>query len=98
MWCRQITRSFRIVKQADRFYGRGVYDMKFAAACYLELMTTQAGVEDICFALPAMKKPAVNGFRLNLSSWAMADVMVLPDGGENWCRWKSPLRAAGQWN
>ena len=86
--------QFRLVKQGDRFYGRGVYDMKFAAACYLELMATQADNEDICFVITSDEETSGNDSAMIVKAGYRADVVVLPDGGENWQMEKS---AKGGW-
>ncbi len=77
--------QFRVVKQQGRFYGRGTYDMKFAAACYLELMATlNKNTSDVCFAFTTDEETSGHGSAKLVQLGYSADVVVLPDGGQDW--------------
>lgn len=79
---------FTLRDDGEKLYGRGTYDMKFAAACYLELLREHADAlkelnigflfttdeEDGGLCVPDI---LATGFR--------AGVILIPDGGDDWC-------------
>ena len=98
--------QFRLVADGDRLYGRGVYDMKFALACYLRLideLRPNLRQYDFALMLTSDEEAAGNdGVRALLDNGYRTDMCVLPDGGDNWSieaqvkgMWVSTIRAAG---
>lgn len=81
------TELFTLQKRNGKLYGRGVYDMKYAAACALELIRTHADElreKNIGFLFTTDEE--VGGFSI-LSILELGwrpDVVFIPDGGENW--------------
>lgn len=86
--------QFRVIKQGSKFYGRGVYDMKFAVACYLELMASQAGNPDICFVFTSDEETSGQESAKIVAAGFKVEAVVLPDGGQDWRLEKS---AKGGW-
>jgi succinyl-diaminopimelate desuccinylase len=91
---------FDIQARGERLYGRGVYDMKFAAACYLELFKEHATT--------LLEKPENIGVLFStdeeiggmtaaelLETGLRAKIVFLPDGGDNW---SIERRAKGVYN
>lgn len=79
-----------LVVRDNKLTGRGVYDMKFAAACYLELVHELAGRNELSrydFGIMLTTDEEVGGengvTRLLGQGWS-AGLAVIPDGGENW--------------
>jgi succinyl-diaminopimelate desuccinylase len=79
--------NYDLVKKDGNLYGRGVYDMKFAAACYLQFLRLHA--ED----LSNMNIGVLFTTDEEQSSLSMPSVMAtglrpkvvfLPDGGDDW--------------
>jgi acetylornithine deacetylase/succinyl-diaminopimelate desuccinylase-like protein len=98
--------QFRLVADGDKLYGRGVFDMKFALACYLRLVDElRPNLADYDFAIMLTSDEEVagnDGSRALLDSGYRTDVCVLPDGGDNWGieqrikgMWVFTLRAEG---
>jgi len=78
---------FVMEKRDGKLYGRGVYDMKFAAACYIEFIKTHADILstlDIGFLFTTDEE--AGGFCMPdiLDAGWRPDVVFLPDGGDNW--------------
>jgi succinyl-diaminopimelate desuccinylase len=74
----------------DKLTGRGVFDMKFAAACYLELVHELNGRGELAqydFGIMFTTDEEVGGEQgvgeLLADGWN-TDLAVIPDGGENW--------------
>lgn len=78
---------FTMRRDGDRLYGRGVYDMKFAAACYIEFFKEHTEkLRDMNIGLlfttdeegdsASMSEILELGWRPKLC--------LLPDGGDNW--------------
>lgn len=78
---------FQMQKQSDRLIGRGVFDMKLAAACYLEFLRIHANklsslnigflfTTDEEGGSPCMDEVIATGIHPN--------VTFIPDGGDNW--------------
>lgn len=75
---------------SDNLTGRGVFDMKFAATCYLELVHTLAesgNLHDYDFGIMLTTDEEIGGehgvSELLADGWS-ADLAIVPDGGENW--------------
>jgi succinyl-diaminopimelate desuccinylase len=72
----------------DRCYGRGVYDMLFAAAAYMKLadeLFEQDLACDIAFMLTGDEElGGHHGVQAMLSDGFTTDVCILPDAGDNW--------------
>jgi acetylornithine deacetylase/succinyl-diaminopimelate desuccinylase-like protein len=89
---------FIMQKREGKLYGRGVYDMKLAAACYLELLRAHKN------ELPRLNIGLLFTTDEELHSNCMRDVMAtglrpkiafIPDGGDNWA---VEQRAKGLYN
>lgn len=83
----------------NRMYARGVYDMKFALACYLRLLSEleeDALKYDFGVMITTDEEcGGENGVKYLLDRGYGCDVAVLPDGGENWQMEKA---AKGVWS
>lgn len=79
---------FRLTERDDRLYGRGVFDMKFAAACYLQLIhELQDKLADYDFGIMFTSDEEIggeNGVSYALDQGYGAKVCILPDGGNDW--------------
>lgn len=70
-----------------RLYGRGVFDMKFAAACYLQLVDELADeLSEYDFGILFTTDEELGGNSVDqlLAQGYGASVCVLPDGGNDW--------------
>jgi succinyl-diaminopimelate desuccinylase len=80
--------SFKLTEKNDRLYGRGVYDMKFAAACYLQLvheLKDQLARYDFGIMFTSDEEiGGENGVSYLLDQGYGAEVCLLPDGGNDW--------------
>jgi acetylornithine deacetylase/succinyl-diaminopimelate desuccinylase-like protein len=80
--------GFRMREIDGRLYGRGVFDMKFAAACYLYLvqdLKDELGAYDFGIMLTADEEiGGQNGVGFLLEQGYGGEVCFLPDGGNNW--------------
>lgn len=90
--------AFAMRQNAGRLEGRGVFDMKYAAACFLlaaeELYDV---VEDYDFGIMLTtdeEGTGENGVKYLLDRGYGCDICVLPDGGDNW---KLETAAKGGW-
>lgn len=74
--------------KGNRLYGRGTYDMKFALACYLQLMKELGnGLAKYAFSVMIPtdeERGGFNGAKALLEYGYTSDVCFSPDGGENW--------------
>ncbi len=80
--------QFSPIQKGSKLFGRGAFDMKFAAACYLELLN------EIKEELPALdfgimltsdeEVGGLNGTAALIEEGYLAPVVVIPDGGTNW--------------
>ncbi len=82
---------FSLRKQDGRYLGRGVYDMKFAIAAYLEVVAAlQHTLPRYNFAILLTSdeelggRDDINGTRGLVKAGLCPQVVILPDGGENW--------------
>lgn len=78
---------FAMEKRDGKLYGRGVYDMKFAAACYIAFIKAHADILptlDIGFLFTTDEE--AGGFCMPdiLNAGWRPDIVFLPDGGDNW--------------
>jgi len=78
---------FAMEKQNGKLYGRGVFDMKLAAACYIEFIKANAAL------LPSLNIGFLFTTDEEVDSACMLDILnagwhpgivFLPDGGDNW--------------
>jgi succinyl-diaminopimelate desuccinylase len=82
--------QFRLTKKDGRYYGRGVFDMKFAAAAYMQLIDDlhQAGQlqeYDLGIMITADEEAGgKDGVGYLVEEGYRAGVCVVPDGGEDW--------------
>jgi succinyl-diaminopimelate desuccinylase len=81
-------KSFNLTEKAGKLFGRGVYDMKFAAACYLQLVDDlKANLGNYDFGIMFTSDEEINGANgvcYLLGKGYGADVCILPDGGNDW--------------
>ena len=78
---------FTMQKQDGRLIGRGVYDMKFAAACYIELIKNHAAelkAQNIGFLFTTDEETNSMTIPLVLEMGLRPGIVFLPDGGDNW--------------
>jgi succinyl-diaminopimelate desuccinylase len=82
------TESYAVTERDNKLYGRGVYDMKFAAACYLQLVhDLRDSLGDYDFGLMLTSDEEVggeDGVGYLLEQGYGAEVCLLPDGGNDW--------------
>lgn len=82
------SRVFMPKKQGDRLLGRGTFDMKFAAACYIKLLQ-ELGDELSKYNLGVMlttdeEVGGKNGVKALLGQGYRSKLAFLPDGGQDW--------------
>lgn len=68
-------------------HGRGVYDMKFAAACYLEFLKAHANkLHQLNIGILFTTDEEMGGASMNevLATGLRPKVVFIPDGGDNW--------------
>jgi succinyl-diaminopimelate desuccinylase len=79
---------FELRKENGRFYGRGVLDMKFALAAYLQLVDElQDNLQNYDIGLIITSDEEVggkNGAAELIKEGYRPEVCVLPDGGDDW--------------
>lgn len=79
---------YKLSEKDGRLHGRGVFDMKFAAACYLKLVKDLKNELDTYdFGIMFTSDEEIggeNGVKYLLNNGYGADVCLLPDGGNNW--------------
>lgn len=99
------------LRQIDgKLFGRGVYDMKFAIAGYMQFVdTNQQNLQDYDFTIMITTDEEIGG-RDNISSVPYllelgyrADICIMPDGGSDWDieymakgNWRFDLGASGK--
>ncbi|TSC73509.1 MAG: succinyl-diaminopimelate desuccinylase [Parcubacteria group bacterium Gr01-1014_70] len=79
---------FTVKAHAGKLFGRGVLDMKFALACYIQLMN-ELGADvrmlDVGIMLTSDEEiGGFNGVEFLLQKGYGADFVCMPDGGMNW--------------
>lgn len=80
-------KTYAMEKQDDKLYGRGVYDMKLAAACYLELFKQHgARLKERNIGLLFTTDEELGGLCMPsvLETGLRPKVVFIPDGGDNW--------------
>ena len=80
---------FELRKDQGKFYGRGVFDMKFAIALFMQAVEDiKDTLRDYDFGIMITSDEEVGGFdgvsRLVDEEGYLPKVVVLPDGGDNW--------------
>lgn len=80
---------FTLREAGDRLYGRGVFDMKFAIAAYLQLVDDlQDRLEEYDFGIMITTDEEVGGFKgvskLTAAGYLPTKVCITPDGGDDW--------------
>lgn len=89
--------AFTMEKRENRLYGRGAYDMKLAAACYLELFREHKETlekKNIGVLFTTDEETGGLSVKNILAGGLRPKVGFLPDGGDNWSIEK---RAKGLW-
>jgi len=78
--------EFKLQEKGDRFYGRGVFDMKFAIACYLEILKKiDPKKESVGLLITSDEEfGGFNGVKKILENGYSPKFCFLPDGGDNW--------------
>lgn len=81
--------QFTLLKDNGKLYGRGVFDMKFAIACYIHLLKELAGnlkKYDLAVLFTSDEEiGGENGVKAILNNGLSGNVAIIPDGGDNWC-------------
>lgn len=78
---------FIMQKRGDKLYGRGVYDMKLAAACYIELFKAYADeLRNLNVGILFTTDEEDQGKSMLdvLATGLRPKAVFLPDGGDNW--------------
>jgi succinyl-diaminopimelate desuccinylase len=79
---------FKLTEKDGVYYGRGVFDMKFAVASYLQIVEElQDRLHEYDFGLMIVADEEVgghNGAQKFVEQGYLPDVIVIPDGGDNW--------------
>ena len=72
----------------DKMFGRGVYDMKFSIACYLQLLEDLGEkIKDYDLSIMITTDEETgghNGVKYLIEQGLSAEAVFLPDGGYNW--------------
>lgn len=87
--------SFTLKKQNGKLFGRGVYDMKFAAACYIELLQAHTNeLAELNIGVLFSTDEEIGGDSMIdiLATGLKPGVVFIPDGGGDW---KIESRAKG---
>lgn len=79
---------FNVRQENGRFYGRGVLDMKFAIAAYMQFVDDiQDHLADYGFGILVTTDEETGGYdgvKALIKEGYLPQVCVLPDGGDNW--------------
>jgi succinyl-diaminopimelate desuccinylase len=78
---------FALEERGDKLYGRGVYDMKLAAACYIELLKAHKGeLSHLNIGLLFTTDEESHSKSMHdVLAWGLRPkVVLLPDGGDDW--------------
>ena len=89
------TSQFTLTTVEDKLYGRGAFDMKFAAACFLTFAKQQREQLknlDIGFLFTTDEEIGGKAVRKILEDGWRTDIVFIPDGGMDW---KVEKRAKG---
>lgn len=80
--------GYKMQEKDGKYIGRGVYDMKFAAACYLKLADElKDELDQYDFGIMLTTDEEIggeNGVKYLLDHGYSTDVCIMPDGGDNW--------------
>jgi len=79
--------QYTLKKQDGKLVGRGVYDMKLAAACYLELFEThieKLRTKNIGILLTTDEETGGNCMPSILEKGLRPGIVFIPDGGDDW--------------
>ncbi len=92
-------KSFTMRKKQGKFYGRGVFDMKFAIATFMRVVDRlQPTLSQYDFGIMITSDEeigGVSGVKYLLDHGYGADVCLLPDGADDW---HIEAQAKGGWN
>jgi len=90
---------FNLKIKRKKAFGRGVYDMKFAIACYLKLIEElKNDLKKMNFGIMITSDEEIGGFfgtKKLIEKGFKSKVVFLPDGGSNW---KIEEKAKGAWH
>jgi succinyl-diaminopimelate desuccinylase len=79
---------FHLKKDEGKLIGRGTYDMKFAAACFLEILDElKENLDAYDFGIMFTADEEIggeNGVMQLIDQGYSSDVCILPDGGNDW--------------
>lgn len=78
---------FTVQQKGGKLHGRGVYDMKFAAACYHELLREHhSELANINVGVLFTTDEEIGGLSVKevLAAGLRPKLALLPDGGDNW--------------
>lgn len=80
--------QYELKKEGSRLYGRGVWDMKFAAAVYLELLKAHAGrLVEFDVGVLFTTDEEIGGYQGSAEALRQGwrtEVAFIPDGAKNW--------------
>jgi len=80
-------KEYKVEKRGDKLYGRGVFDMKLAGACYLELFKDHAETLaslNIGFLFTTDEELGGQSMLAVLATDLRPKMVFIPDGGDNW--------------
>lgn len=79
---------FSLRTEGERYIGRGVLDMKFAIAVFMQIvddLRDRLGSLDFCIVITGDEEIGGNdGMRVVIEDGYRPDICILPDSGENW--------------
>lgn len=80
--------QFTLAKKDGKYFGRGVFDMKFAIAAYLQLVDTLKDyLEEYDFGILITSDEEIggaDGMKMLVAEGYRPKVGIVPDGGDNW--------------
>lgn len=81
-------KTYELIETDDKLLGRGVYDMKFAAACFFQLLddlADQLSSYDFGIMLTSDEElGGEHGVGFLLGEGISTEICLLPDGGNDW--------------
>lgn len=81
--------QYQMQIEEDRLLGRGVFDMKYAIACYLLLSRAlKSQQNDLDYGIMITTDEEIGGFNgaeMLLNDGWRTDIAIIPDGGDDWC-------------
>lgn len=78
---------FTLRLEDGKYYGRGVYDMKFSIACYMhvvELLKDELGSYDFGIMVTSDEEIGGLGVEKLVEAGYIPEICILPDGGQDW--------------